>query len=374
MHVVLLKPQLKLKGGLEKHAHRIANSFAAMGAKVTWLTTALPEQKDARMQYLSIPVARWPGFLRLEQFDRRSAAVVKTLGAEIVLGLDKTREQTHIRAGGGVHAAYLLSRGFSEGAFKQWTCQINPLHRKILQIEKDAFESPRLKKIFTNSHKVKQEILFHYSVDATKIEVIHNGVEWEELDSAFAATETVKRIEQIRRGLQPDRFQILFIGHGYKRKGLDRLLEALSLWKFRDFDLSVVGHDKNIAAYRAKAIQLKLDSHVHWFGEQKKTEPFYQVADILAIPSFYDPFANVTLEALSLGVFVVSSTANGASEILTLDNGVCIGDLLSSESFLFALEKSLSFRKTAKSASKIRASVSHLDFSSQLTKFIHACL
>ncbi len=55
--------------------------------------------------------------------------------------------------------------------------------------------------------------------------------------------------------------------------------------------------------------------------------PFYQLADALAIPSFYDPFANVTVEALAMGLFVVSSRSNGGFEILDPSKGIIIENL-----------------------------------------------
>ena len=67
---------------------------------------------------------------------------------DIVFGMERNRFQTHIRAGNGVHAAFLKSRLASEGVLKYGMCLINPLHRKILELEKEGFENPKLKKIF----------------------------------------------------------------------------------------------------------------------------------------------------------------------------------------------------------------------------------
>jgi UDP-glucose:(heptosyl)LPS alpha-1,3-glucosyltransferase len=48
----------------------------------------------------------------------------------------------------------------------------------------------------------------------------------------------------------------------------------------------------------------------------------YAAADVFLLPTLYDPFANVTLEALAAGLPVITSAQNGASEILTdLANG-----------------------------------------------------
>jgi UDP-glucose:(heptosyl)LPS alpha-1,3-glucosyltransferase len=101
--------------------------------------------------------------------------------------------------------------------------------------------------------------------------------------------------------------------------------------------------------------------------------PFYQMADVLVIPSFYDPFANVTIEALAMGLFIVSSKHNGGHEIITKENGTVIENLLHIDSLSHALENCLNHPKTTMSANRIRQSVAHLDFSTQLKELMKAC-
>ena len=45
----------------------------------------------------------------------------------------------------------------------------------------------------------------------------------------------------------------------------------------------------------------------------------YAAADVFLLPTLYDPFANVTLEALAAGLPVITSAQNGASEIIEDD-------------------------------------------------------
>jgi UDP-glucose:(heptosyl)LPS alpha-1,3-glucosyltransferase len=42
----------------------------------------------------------------------------------------------------------------------------------------------------------------------------------------------------------------------------------------------------------------------------------YAAADVFLLPTLYDPFANVTLEALAAGLPVITSAQNGAAEII----------------------------------------------------------
>ena len=372
-HVVLLKSRAGNLGGLEKYASRIAAGFAERGARVSILTTGEAKPPSSSVSFYSVATSPWPPFLRMEQFDRFVQKWLEREKPDLVFGMDRNRFQTHIRAGNGVHLAYLKSRIFTEGRMKHWVCLLNPMHRKILELEKTAFENPKLQKLFANSEMVKREILEYFAVDPAKIEVIHNGVEWEEMESDFSNWEKGRQEACSRFHLDPGAFHFLFVGNGYLRKGLDLLLQGLSRLPRRDFHLSVIGKDNRQESYQAKAIQLGLKDNVRFFGPRPEIRLFYQLADVLAIPSFYDPFANVTVEALAMGLFVLSSKQNGGHEILSEKNGVLVEDLLRPDAMVEALEKALQRPKTARSALLARQSAAHLDFSKQLRKLIEAC-
>ncbi len=371
--VVLLKSCVSNRGGLEKYASRIADCFLKKGCNVTLITQGAAPVIDS-IRVFAAKTWSWPAFIRMEQYDRFVNQWLNGNRADLIFGMDRNRMQTHLRAGNGVHAAFLQSRILTEGRLKWLICQANPLHRKILELEKDAFENPRLQKLFTNSHMVKRQILERYSTPSSKIEVVHNGVEWHEMQSGFDAWEMEKPLIAKRLGLDPFRFHFLFIGNGYLRKGLGQLLKALARLKSKDFTLSVVGKDTHWEEYRALADRLHLKDQVVFFGPQKETRPFYQMADALVIPSFYDPFANVTIEALAMGLFTISSKTNGGHEILTQNNGAVIEELTDADALAATLETAWMRPKTTESARQIRESVRHLDFSHQMPFLIDASL
>lgn len=376
VNVVLLKSNCRNQGGLEKAASRIAEAFVDRGAHVTILTTedgVCISPKDSPISIHSVKTIRWPSFLRIEQFDRFVRDWVEKNPADLIFGMDRNRMQTHIRAGNGVHDAYLKSRILTEGRLKYYSCQINPFHRKILKLEKEAFENPRLKKLFTNSYMVKNQILERFSTNPAKIQVIHNGVEWNEMQIDFENSHEKKTTLCRSIGLDPDCFHLLFIGNGYLRKGLNQLLEGIARFNKKDLHLSVIGKDSRQKLYEAKASKLGISKQVHFFGPQNQIRPFYQFADALAIPSFYDPFANVTVEALAMGLFILSSKFNGGSEIFTPKTGVCVEDLLCVDSMASALEKIFSHPKTKKAALLRRLSIEHLDYRKQMNALVEAC-
>lgn len=345
--IAVVKKEFQSKGGLEKVTRRIIEVLQKRGADVTLLTE---KASQAPCPVLLHPPHHLLKFQRLKEFDHWCKAAAQKF--DIVLSMDRCSFQTYHRAGNGVHAAYLELR---EGFFKKFSFKINPLHRMILKLEKATFEDPHLRGVIVNSHLVKNQILAHYTTPAEKIHVIHNGVEWHEMQADFNASFPHKS----------DRLEFLFVGHNFERKGLVPLLHALRALKRRDFHLSVVGTDKHLASYKAISEKLGLKIHVTFYGAQENTRPFYQKADVLVIPSLYDPFANVTVEALAMGLFVVSSKTNGGHEVLIPESGI-VG--------LENLEKAFDHPKSLESAQAIRASVKHLDYGSQLEKVCNLCL
>lgn len=361
--IIFLKRELNALGGLEKAAKFLLEGFASKGFNVHLLTTS---KKYPNVSLHVIDKKKGFSFQKISHFDRSCNNHLINEKYNAVFGLDRNSFQTHIRAGNGCHKAYIQNRLKSD---KPFLSSLNPLHRILLSIEKKSFENPRLRTLFTNSQMVKNEILSNYRIDEKKIYVVHNGVEWSQYEKPFKQSLEDRPFEKL--GLDPNAHQLLFIGHNFKRKGLEVLLKGLSYFSNSSFQLSVVGNDKNSNYFKRLTHKLHLEKKVLFFGAQKNTELFYQCADSLMIPSFYDPFANVTVEGLAMGLFVFTSKTNGGSEVLTKETGIVIDNLLSLEEMIEQLKIVFLHRKTKQNAQKIRNSIKHLDFSLQLDKIIN---
>lgn len=372
--IALIQQSISARGGLEKHTLKIATALVQSGRRPTILMSTPPADGllplDVSPVYL--PLRRKAAFLKIREFNQQCLAWKRKHCPKVFFGMERISSASHVRLGNGSHRTY-LSRMIEASLYSPIRKFFNPLHRSILQIEREMLENPYLEKVIANSYMVKGEVVRDYSIDPGKIIVIHNGVEWEDLAPEFENwVETKNKIAQTL-GLNPHIHQFLFIGNGYARKGLLSLLEGLALLKTRDYHLSVLGKEKNLSLFKRKAKDLRIDSHVTFFGPQDPL-PFYKVADSLLVPSVYDPFANVTIEALAMGLFVVSSKYNGGKEVLTEETGKIIDNLFDPENICNALQIALQRPKTWISSECIRSSVKKYDFSLQLQKVIDVCL
>jgi UDP-glucose:(heptosyl)LPS alpha-1,3-glucosyltransferase len=106
---------------------------------------------------------------------------------------------------------------------------------------------------------------------------------------------------------------LLFAGSGFERKGLATAIEALPA--LPDARLLVIGRGDE-TRYRRLAVRLGVGDRVRWLGLRGDLERWYVAAEVLVLPTRYEPFGNVHLEALASGLPVVTTTAAGGAELI----------------------------------------------------------
>ena len=126
-----------------------------------------------------------------------------------------------------------------------------------------------------------------------------------------------------RRCCQPGPLRLLFIGNVIPRKGLHWVLDELERQPLDTWRLDVVGSLQVEPAYAAaqqrRARRLPAGADVHFWGalSDPALEEQLKTAQVLVVPSAYEGFGIVYLEAMSCGVVPVASTLGAAAEIIT---------------------------------------------------------
>ena len=372
--VALLKSRFSYLGGLEKMARCYAGAFADKGCEVDVLTTDYHEKQPENFSVINLGPKAKSSLLHQYQFNRWCLKWLKNNNYDIVFGMDRNNcHQTHYRAGGGVHAAFLDARKAEASWIKSLDLRFNPRHLMTLRFEKQTFESVTLRAIFTVSAMVKHEILRYYQVKPEKIHVCYDRFAWKEASDGFNTW--TKSRDPIRRSLSLDEhaIQILFIGHDYTRKGLRYLLQGLAQFPDSHFQLSVVGRDKNIAKYVALCKRLGLAAKVKFFGPQENIIKFYQMADVFIILPSYDPIGGVGCEALSMGLFTILSSKAGSSELINATNGRVVS-YPNMNNLTSSLSIALQHTKTITHANRIRDCVKHLIAGDQINQLVDLTL
>jgi UDP-glucose:(heptosyl)LPS alpha-1,3-glucosyltransferase len=174
----------------------------------------------------------------------------------------------------------------------------------------------KAKNIIALSNSVKEDLIKYYNVPAEKIHVVYSGVNAEE----FNPENRKKYREEIRKihGISPDDFLILFVGNPYGRKGLEFVIRALAKIKQKNVKLLVSGRDEP-GEFQSIITQLGLDKRVIFrIGLSTNINKYFSAADVFVLPSLYETFGLVVIEAMASGLPVMVSDSNfvGASELI----------------------------------------------------------
>ena len=312
-------------GGMEAVAWTVAHGLAAAGDEVHVIV------RKAKAT-AAVEIHRTPGGsswqpLRVMAFSKRAAAATRDR-FDVVHAFSRTLHQDVYRAGGGSHADYMLRAYGPRGTALR---RLTPRHALLLGLERRIFRDPA-QLIQCGSRMVRGEIEARFGVPGDRLHVIHNGVDSDRYHPPA---------DHLRAPL-PDAAAVdgpiwLFAGSGWHRKGLDTAISALARGRERGAHLRVVGRDAP-GPWRELARRSGVGERVEFLGPRRDIDAVYRAADALILPTRYDAFANVCLEAAASGLPVVTSGANGSGELLG-EAGIVVDDPEDADGFAAALDR-----------------------------------
>jgi UDP-glucose:(heptosyl)LPS alpha-1,3-glucosyltransferase len=298
-------------GGAENYLLRLSSQFTKNNINYQIIKSHLP-------RFL-------PSWLRVLLFNLQ---VCLFKGDKFYFSLDRISCPDIYRAGDGVHKVFLSIEKKST---------LNLLHPVYLLLEKKCFNNS--KKIIVNSKMVKKEIQRIYGVSEKKISVIYNGINFQNLDLSDSFRKISKEFD-----INKSESILLFVGSGFKRKGVTEFLKIISKLRDKNFKAFIIGKENNINHYKKLSRELLIEKKVIFTGPREDVNHFYNISDIFIFPTHYEPFGNVVLEAMSFGNAVFTTNRAGASEIINPDYVMSspndysvvkkIGDLLDNSSRL----------------------------------------
>jgi UDP-glucose:(heptosyl)LPS alpha-1,3-glucosyltransferase len=229
------------------------------------------------------------------------------------------------RAGDGVHREWLAQRYRSLSTFGRAKIALNPYHTYVKQAEAALFNSPRLRAVICNSRMVKDEIQTWFNVPAERLHVIYSGVDTERFHPNLRAEHRTGF--RAKHGIPDHATLFLYVGSGFERKGVATLIEAFSTLPKTAY-LAIVGKDKKSERYEKLARERRVAERTRFLGALKDVTPCYGAADVFVLPTLYDPFPNVILEAMASGLPVITSEKSGGAELIEPDKSGYVCDAL----------------------------------------------
>lgn len=319
MRIALSNPAVSHAGGVERVVAEAANHLARRDHNVTVYAARADRSvldRRVRLRPIAVP-ARLDDRLGLGFRARCGRAIAAD--APDVHGAFST-----LSPGGGVfwvpsvhRVAYelLLSR---RGGVGRLAVAAHPYHRVRLWTERRMFSPGGCDLALAQTEAVRGDLMRCYG-HRTQIEVLPLGYD----ERSFTPIDPQRRARaRAAHGYGPGDRVVLFAANELERKGFDVLLEALS--RLPDVRLLGVGR---VAPDPGALRRAGLEERVMWLGHAADMASVHAVADALVLPTRYEPWGLVVVEALGSGLpVVVSRLAGAAVAVRDGETGVLLHD------------------------------------------------
>jgi len=306
IHVAVIVPKYGLIGGAENFVFELTERLACHDEIVLEVFATRWQAGNSDIRFHKIPVISFPRWLEPISFAYFANKMTANK-FDIV--------HTHDR----IFTADIFT--FHGIPHKTWIKKIRKKRLKLKDlaiswVEKKCMESRQLKMILPVSSIAKDELTHVYDIPLSKIRTMHPGISPHYFDN-FNKDHHRQRV----RGdfnFSPDDLVLLFIGMNFEIKGLDLILAAMAMLKERkmaEIKLIVVGKG-NIRKYQKQGKTLGIEEDIHFTGATTEVQQYYLASDIFIMPSLYDTFGIVVLEAMLARLPVIVSDTVGAKDII----------------------------------------------------------
>lgn len=142
-----------------------------------------------------------------------------------------------------------------------------------------------------------------YGLDEDKVKIIPHGVD----------TQKFTPCEDIHPSVEEMNITFLYVGRLGARKGLELALRAFATLDTNDIEFLIVGTGRHEESLRALSQELGVENSVQFLGYVPDSElpVLYSSADVFVLPSTYEGFGLVLLEAIACGTPAIGSDAGG---------------------------------------------------------------
>ncbi|MEA2071883.1 MAG: glycosyltransferase family 4 protein [Asgard group archaeon] len=311
-------------GGLAAHVNDLSKTLIKKGLEIHVLTCSFPETKEYelvdgvhvhRFNAYEIPA---PEFL---QWDLNMNLLMEQKAIELMekYTFDLFHAHDWLVASAGISLKHLyrkpliatihsLERGRRDGLHEDGQRMIDQIENLLIQ---EAWHN------IVCSQYMQSLCQFSFDFPPQKISIIPNGVRYDEFYLDLLQEELEKHHQKY---VAEDEKIVGFIGRLVPEKGVDVILRSVKtiLHDHPKAKFVIAGEGWHCANLQNLAKSLGIEDKVFFTGYLPDEDflPFFQVVDVLVIPSTYEPFGIVALEGMATRTPIVVSDVGGLSEIV----------------------------------------------------------
>jgi glycogen(starch) synthase len=318
-----------IEGGLARHVRKLAENMAALGVDVHVLTRGREESpaeevRDGvvlhRVREPKRPADLGEFITWVEHMNTDLLAAGVELGDRF--DFDLVHGHDWLVAVAGDHLAkrfgvplVVTIHATEYGRHQGWVDKHPQSH--IHGVE--HWIANRAEQLIACSAYMRDHVSDIYGIEEERIAVIPNGIDPADHRPAADAETAALR----RRFAEPHQKLMLLVGRLVYEKGFQIALEAMPsvVRELGDVRFLVAGSGTHERELRVQATALGLDEHgtfLGWIGDDV-LHSLYRIADLTVVPSIYEPFGLVALEAMASGCPCLVADTGGLREVVPHD-------------------------------------------------------
>jgi glycosyltransferase involved in cell wall biosynthesis len=312
--IVQVVQEISNAGGVETVAGELARVFTRYGLSNVVLASAVGGSVDTAIKVERVApwLSRIPTRGLLRYLGRiivvplftlaATRALARHPGAVVISHGDSLKGDVLI-----VHAvnAQSLSEKRAAGS---WRWMLNPMHLWVGLRDRYMIGGLRYRMFVAVSSRVTAELQRLYWVPSSRIRVISNGIDLARFRMDAASGQAIRHEFKIPSHAR----LLLFVGHEFQRKGLADAIGALERLG-DDVWLLVVGSD-NPVPYRKLARNAR--DRLVFAGARSDLPALYSAADAFVLPTSYETFSLVCMEAMACSLPVFATPVGGIEDYL----------------------------------------------------------
>lgn len=293
------------RGGAERYTRDLAAALLSRGISVT--TAATSFDADWPGETLTLPAPGWTRSRRYVSFIDALATHAHKLASKGPLihhAMLPVRSADFYHPHAGI--AGLRKRSGILETFNRRRYLMSQVERALLT----TGHPPTT--LALSSYSLSQ-LRMVYTEATTPAVVLLNGIDTGRFDPSLYLAERIALRQ--RWGFTPRDVVVVIVAQDFRRKGVPESVEALALTKNKSIKILLVGKDNpDIALTPAR--QLKIEDQVVVAGPMPDPRVAYAAGDLSLLATRHDPCPLTTLEALAMGLPVISTRFNGATDYM----------------------------------------------------------
>jgi glycogen synthase len=313
-----------VEGGLARHVSKLSEALVRDGAEVHVLTRGareMPSQETRCGVHIHrVPEEQTPRDLDtflawVEGMNSHMHAAGRQLGRRLTFDLVHGHDWLVAGAAAGLaqrlRLPYLTTIHATEyGRHGGWVGK----HPQSYIHGIETWMARRAERVITCSHYMRGHVADVYDIGEARVTVIPNGIDPADL-------QPVADLDELRaRFAAPDERLVLLVGRLVYEKGFQLALDAMPrvIRRAGRVRFLVAGSGTHEVELRKQARKLGLTRHgtfMGWIGDDV-LHSLYRIADLCVVPSIYEPFGLVALEAMASGCPCIVADTGGLREVV----------------------------------------------------------